>query len=251
MFATSASRASSRDAARERARPGAERRHATTATERRVVVDARGVVPCPDVARVARSSRAISSERKLAIDSSVGWSNNAVGARSALNHAASVLTNSVVAIESRPADMSGAFISTTVPMTSRATARTSSRASIRRHVARPGLADRERSHAPRGEVRSHAPRDVACPRDDFRSLRSSPRPVLPSSAAALASRQWLATDAMARAIAQTSFGSARERSPPAVVVVVGSWTLRAGTPDRLRRCTYAMPKASTARHRGP
>ena len=137
VFATSASRASSLDAARERARPGAERRHATTATERRVVVDARGVVPCPDVARVARSSRAISSERKLAIDSSVGWSNNAVGARSALNHAASVLTNSVVAIESRPADMSGAFISTTVPMTSRATARTSSRASIRRHVARP------------------------------------------------------------------------------------------------------------------
>ena len=114
-----------------------QRRQTTTATERRVVVEARGVVPCPDVARVARSSRAISSERKLAIDSSVGWSNNAVGARSALNHAASVLTNSVVAIESRPADMSGAFISTTVPMTSRATARTSSRASIRRHVARP------------------------------------------------------------------------------------------------------------------
>ena len=64
---------------------------------------------------------ASSFERKLASDSSVGLSYRMVGARSMLNLAPSALVNSTAERESKPADISGAFVSISVPVISWAT----------------------------------------------------------------------------------------------------------------------------------
>lgn len=66
--------------------------------------------------------------KKLASESSVGWSKRAVCCISIPNRLDSVFTNSTTAMESRPADISGAFMSMSVPMTSSTAAQTSSRA---------------------------------------------------------------------------------------------------------------------------
>ena len=59
-----------------------------------------------------------SLDRNLARDSTVGWSNKTVGARSMLKRAAIALVNSIAERESIPMDISGAFVSTSVPITS-------------------------------------------------------------------------------------------------------------------------------------
>ena len=65
---------------------------------------------------------ASSLDRKLARESSVGWSYKTVGERSILNLVPSALINSTADRESKPADISGAFMSTFVPTISSATA---------------------------------------------------------------------------------------------------------------------------------
>ena len=65
---------------------------------------------------------ASSLDRKLARESSVGWSYKTVGERSILNLVPSALVNSTADRESKPADISGAFVSMFVPTISSATA---------------------------------------------------------------------------------------------------------------------------------
>ena len=55
------------------------------------------------------------AERKLAIESSVGWSKRSVGASSASSRVERAFTSSATDSESRPADIKGAFVSTRVP----------------------------------------------------------------------------------------------------------------------------------------
>ncbi len=65
---------------------------------------------------------ASSLDRNPASASSVGWSYRIVGSRSIARRAASVLVNSTADKESKPDDMSGAFISILVPVISTVTA---------------------------------------------------------------------------------------------------------------------------------
>ena len=70
-----------------------------------------------------------SLDRNLARDSTVGWSNKTVGARSMLKRAAIALVNSTAKRESTPADISGVLVSTSAPVTSCATSRITTRTS--------------------------------------------------------------------------------------------------------------------------
>ena len=54
----------------------------------------------------------------LTIESSVGWSKSIVGDNSSLDLVARICTNSVAAIESKPADINGTLVSMEVPRVS-------------------------------------------------------------------------------------------------------------------------------------
>ena len=65
-------------------------------------------------------------ERRLAIESSVGWSKSKVGGSSNFDSVERICANSVTASESKPADISGVLLSTVVPIVSSAIDQTKS-----------------------------------------------------------------------------------------------------------------------------
>ena len=64
-----------------------------------------------------RSASSVSSERKSAMDSSVGWSNNSVWGNSVSSRSLICCYSSMALIESSPESMSGASAETVVPST--------------------------------------------------------------------------------------------------------------------------------------